>query len=279
LTGTTTLPDIDRQALKNPTLFQYARQYGYETTILDVPGSNFPNIVIRDKDLQDVDHLFRANDLPGDDRFLDQRAIPVIHTFVKKERGQFIVLVKKGAHFHYETSYPRELEQFSRHKPRLHPYESYDSSRKKMINSYKNALSFTVDEFARKLFQEQLSNITILWTSDHGQSLQEHGQTYTHCKSDLEQAIVPLLLYSDHPWTRDLKPLIGHPGGIITSHHNLYPTIIALMSGEKDFQNEGYYSLFSNHLKQHDLEYLYGGIWTQSRIMKTFPQELEQFFH
>lgn len=278
LTGTTKIPDVTRQTQRHPTLFQYAKRSGYETTILDAPGSNFPNIVIRKEDLQYVDHLFRAEKIPGTHHFADQRAVETLQNFLEKPVGQFIVLVKQGTHFHYESSYPRTVARFSRHLPRLELNEGYGSSKEKTINSYKNALSFTVDEFARTLFSGDFSNTTIIWTSDHGQSLQEQGQTYTHCKSEIEQAIVPLFIYSDHEWAKFLQPSFGKPGGIITSHHHLYPTIIALITGDQDFVNDGYHSLFSTKVKQQPLSYLYGGIWNLSHIIKLSPYDVERFF-
>ncbi|GAK57266.1 sulfatase [Candidatus Vecturithrix granuli] len=278
LTGTTEIPDVTRQTQRRPTLFQYAKRSGYETTILDAPGSNFPNIVIRKEDLRYVDHLLRADDIPGTHHFVDQRAAETLQNFLEKPVGQFIVLVKQGAHFHYESSYPRTVAQFSRHLPRLEVNEGYGSSKEKTINSYKNALSFTVDEFARTLFSRDFTNTTIIWTSDHGQSLQEQGQTYTHCKSEIEQAIVPLFIYSDHEWVKFLQPSLGKPEGIITSHHHLYPTIISLITGDQNFVNNGYHSLFSTKVKQQPLSYLYGGIWNLSHVIELLPYDVERFF-
>src|SRR5262249_41904407 len=150
-TGTTVVPDQDRHAMSNPTIFQQAKLWGYKTILLDGPGRNFPNIAIRDSDLGAVDTLLRANEIPGDSAFADINAAEYIRKTVNESKGNFIVLIKVGAHFHYERCYPSSEEKYSKFLPKLTPGESYGSSRERTINSYKDALSFTVDTFFETL--------------------------------------------------------------------------------------------------------------------------------
>jgi len=58
--------------------------------------------------------------------------------------------------------------------------ESIDPSatgREKLVNTYDNGIRFQVDEFFRVFASETTNqNYVILYTSDHGQTLAEHGK-------------------------------------------------------------------------------------------------------
>lgn len=276
-TGTTVAPDDTRTAMKNPTLFQHAKRWGYKTIMLDGPGRNFPNVAVRSSDLGAIDVLLRAHEIAGPSAFADIDAAEYIRKTVRESTGNFIVLIKVGAHFHYERCYPSEEERYSKFMPKLSPGESYGSSRERTINSYKNALTFTVDTFFETLMREPLPNTTVFWTSDHGQSLQEQGQTYTHCKDELEQAVVPFAVISDLPWVRENATPPGP--ALILSHHHLYPSLISLFAKKRELVNAGYRSMFSEKLTEHlpPLHYVYGGIWASSRTIPVDPAQLEKF--
>jgi glucan phosphoethanolaminetransferase (alkaline phosphatase superfamily) len=275
-TGTTVAPDTQRLAMSNPTIFQQAKRYGYRTVILDGPGRNFPNIVIRESDLEDsVDILERGYQVTNREvKYYDLALADRVHQLLtERPTGNFIVLIKVGAHFHYETSYPGDEPKHRRFLPKLDVDESYGSSRERTINSYKNALTFTVDTFFEKLFSKTLPSTTILYTSDHGQSLQEHGQTYTHCKDEIEQAVVPFFIISDVPW------VLENAGGtsFVLMHHNLYPSMVSIFAKQREVLFGGYNSLFSANLTQPPLGYFYGGIWANSRTIVITPEQALAF--
>jgi len=256
------------------TLFQHAKRWGYRTVVLDGPGRNFPNIVIRPADLrQTVDVLMRGYEAGGAVRDYDLALADRARRLIEERSGNFIVLIKVGAHFHYETSYPGDEPRYARHLPKLRMHESYGASRERTINSYKNALGFTVDAFFERLLAKPLPNTTILYTSDHGQSLQEHGQTYTHCKDEIEQAVVPFTLYSDVPWVR----AHAWAPGVVLSHHDLYPSLVSLLAREREVEHEGYRSLFSARRSQPRLTYFSGGIWANSRTIEVAPVDAIKF--
>lgn len=274
-TGTTVAPDVERAAMKNPTIFQHAKRYGYKTIVLDAPGRNFPNVAIRDRDLPAIDVLLRAHEIPGKSEFADINSAEFIRNTVRESTGNFIVLIKVGAHFHYERCYPSAEQRYSKFLPKLSPGESYGSSREKTINSYKNALLFTVDTFFETMLAEPLPNTTVLWTADHGQSLQEQGQTYTHCKDEIEQSMVPFAIWSDVPWVRENTVRPETP----LSHHHLYPSLISLFAKTRDLHHGEYSSLFSEKVRsgQPPLFYYYGGIWASSRKIPVEQAQWEKF--
>ena len=117
-------------------------------------------------------------------------------------------------------------------KPVLEPSESIDPSatgREKLINTYDNGIRFQVDEFFRVFVSETTNqNYVMLYTSDHGQTLAEHGQVYTHMKPDKEIIDVPDFLVSGERYSKK-RFLVGIPPGIRVSHLN---NLVALSSGD-----------------------------------------------
>jgi len=96
--------------------------------------------------------------------------------------------------------------------------ESIDPSatgREKLVNTYDNGIRFQVDEFFRVFVSETTNhNYVILYTSDHGQTLAEHGQVYTHGKPDKVIVDVPEFLVSGEQYSKKglLAGIPGHPG-------------------------------------------------------------------
>jgi glucan phosphoethanolaminetransferase (alkaline phosphatase superfamily) len=86
-----------------------------------------------------------------------------------------------------------------------------------------------VDEFFRVFAAETKNqNYVILYTSDHGQTLAEHGQVYTHMKPDQVIADVPDFFVAGERYVK--KGLLAeiHPG-IRVSHLNNFATLLDLM--------------------------------------------------
>jgi glucan phosphoethanolaminetransferase (alkaline phosphatase superfamily) len=276
LTGTTVAPDVGRHAFSHPTIFQHAKRHGYRTVLLDATGRYFPNIVIRQNDLEYVDVLLEGENIPGSDRWADLRVASYLRDLLEHKRGYFVFVVKQGAHFHYENSYPSSDPAYVRFRPTLEATESYRGAKERMINSYKNAVSFAVDTFFERLLPATLNNSTILWTSDHGQSLQEAGQTYTHCKSEFEQAVVPLIMISENPWVLHNVYRPDNPRRIVFSHHNIYPTIVSLVSKQSAVSNDEYQSLLSKSVSQPPLRYVYGPLWSEAQRPEIFEVAVER---
>ncbi|UCE84797.1 MAG: sulfatase-like hydrolase/transferase [Deltaproteobacteria bacterium] len=277
LTGTTRAPDSERRALRNPTLFQHAKRMGYRTVLLDAWGTAFPNNFLRDTDLRFVDEHLGGAALGGPEAHPDLGAADWARRRITSSRGNFVFILKQGAHFHYERAYPSHDPSYRRFVPTLGLDESYAASRQRMINSYKNAIAFSVDAFARRLLPDDLNHTTILWASDHGQSLQEHGQTYTHCNREIEQALVPFFTLSDSPWTLAHQPRAARDASIFYSHHNVYPTVVSLLRKDRAFAHEGFQSLYAAEPEQPPLYYLYGGLWGGSTVIPVSGAQLAAF--
>jgi len=103
------------------------------------------------------------------------------------------------------------------------------TGREKLVNTYDNGIRFQVDEFFRVFVSETTNqNYVILYTSDHGQTLAEHGQVYTHMKPDKVIVDVPDFLVSGEQYGRK-GLLAGIPSGIRVSHLNNFATLLDLM--------------------------------------------------
>ena len=114
----------------------------------------------------------------------------------------------------------------------MEPSEPIDSSatgREKLVNTYDNGIRFQVDEFFRVFVSDTTNqNYVILYTSDHGQTLSEHGQVYTHGMPDEVIVDVPEFLVVGEQYGRK-GLLAGIRPGIRVSHLNNFATLLDLM--------------------------------------------------
>ena len=154
-----------------------------------------------------------------------------LSTILNEKSGCFIVVNKKGLHFHYRNNYPDD-EASTIWKPVMKLSQSIDpgaTGREKLVNTYDNGIRYQVDEFFRVLVSETTNqNYAILYTSDHGQTLAEHGQLYTHMKTDQEIVDVPDFFIASERYCK--KGLIdGIAPDIKVSHLNNFATLIDLM--------------------------------------------------
>jgi glucan phosphoethanolaminetransferase (alkaline phosphatase superfamily) len=237
ISGHNAFPDDGFRTARNPTLFDYAKKMGYETIYIDIDHGYLPTLVkaagagpVRSLDRWMTDRSFeeRRVDLeatkdPGIARFLSG--------LLNERGGYFVVVNKKGLHFHYRNRYPDD-EASAIWKPVLGASDPIDpgaAGREKLVNTYDNGIRFQVDEFFRVLVSETTNqNYVILYTSDHGQTLAEHGQAYTHMKPDEAIADVPDFFVSGERYNRT-GLLAGIRPGIRVSHLNNFATLLDLM--------------------------------------------------
>jgi glucan phosphoethanolaminetransferase (alkaline phosphatase superfamily) len=155
-----------------------------------------------------------------------------LSNLLNEKSGCFVLVNKKGLHFHYRDRYPDD-PTFTIWKPVMAASQSIDPSeagREKLVNTYDNGIRFQVDEFFKVLVSESTNqNYLILYTSDHGQTLGEHGQVYTHMKPDQEIVDVPNFFVSGENYCNK-EMLDGIATGIRVSHLNNFATLLDLMS-------------------------------------------------
>lgn len=226
LTGVVITPQNFNKALELtntlPTVFQYARQAGYRTHYIDAQ-QDYLWTGLNSQDLTFIDEWVRASQLGGSlER--DFKAADLIRKITSTSTGNFIVLNKRGVHFIYSDNYPAEKSiwqpvpaenDFSQQHPDW------------VINAYDNAVHYNLENFFQRLIPKVddpdfFAHTTILYTSDHGQTLFEHGEEWLHCNYTHNEANVPILLIGD----LKTRPNLSFPA----SHSNLLPTLLQLMS-------------------------------------------------
>jgi glucan phosphoethanolaminetransferase (alkaline phosphatase superfamily) len=237
ITGHNSFPDDTFQTEKNPTIFDYAKKMGYETIYIDINRVYLSSLMnaagdgpVRSLDRWMTEESF--DELHIDlDATKDVGVAPVLSSLLNEKGGYFILVNKKGLHFHYRNNYPDDTAS-TVWKPVMKASQSIDPSpagREKLVNTYDNGIRFQVDEFFRTLVSETTNqNYAILYTSDHGQTLAEHGQVYTHMKPDNVVVDVPDFLVSGECYSK--KGLLdGIAPGIRVSHLNNFATLLDLM--------------------------------------------------
>lgn len=240
-------PTSLHSAEKLPTIWQYAKAAGFSTTYIDAqkqPGTYGNLMNLRETEAIDNIVQFNSPQIERDINYIsnDFEAAKVAINLISGTAPNFIYINKLGVHFPYEGKYP---EDFAKHKPHMSLFEPLgNSTREKLINSYKNAISWNVDKFFEILADsQQLQNTIVIYTSDHGQNLLDRG-TATHCNrnSSPYQALVPLLVMTRDKVLLDRFKTASATNKNAASHFNIFPTVLALMGYpvelvERDYSN------------------------------------------
>jgi lipid A ethanolaminephosphotransferase len=241
--------DLGSRVLTNPTLWQYAKRAGYRTVFIDAqsafnrnPGKlqNFMTA----EEARYIDRLVTMSaDVPAAE--LDDRLLDVVVEELRSAEPVFIYANKNGAHFPYDASYPVTERVF---RPTMTDGEigaamhaairTASPSAQAMVprvNSYRNAVLWSVDRFFKRLFDEApLDDAVVLYTSDHGQVF--NPDRLSHCTvedPDPREALVPLFVTASDPrlqerFANGAQASRGH-----ASHFSLAPTLFELFGYAK----------------------------------------------
>ena len=229
------LPDTTFQIRRRPSLFQYAKAMGYQTHFLD--GQKETYWLGTSYDKQYLDEWLPASGFVAANNFDGDAVIArKISEIVNGSTGHFIWVIKRGVHYPYVGSFP--VAQAAEWQPSdIAPTEIEPARREQLINTYDNAVKYNLESFFRALGIPSWRNRTLLvYTSDHGQTLSEHGERYTHCGTSVEtaptEANVPLFIIS--------RDRLSVDNGFRASHANLFATLLDLMSFPKTERRHQY---------------------------------------
>jgi hypothetical protein len=232
----------------NPSIWRYAKKAGYRTVYVDAQrhGGGLMNLMSAEERAEIDEHI----QLPSRTRPMDRdiEIARLLRRIIQDgTQAAFVYVNKMGAHFPYEGKYPRERAVF---QPVLNqtyfgndidpkniwrPSSADEETRIRFQNSYLNALAWNVGGFFDTLLADlDLSNAVLLYMSDHGQNLHEHGESgfRTHCstgKAPPAEGAVPLVvLTSFHPVLAEMRRS-AHKNRDRTSQFNIFPSVLALL--------------------------------------------------
>ncbi|HOD71236.1 MAG: Phosphoethanolamine transferase EptB [Deltaproteobacteria bacterium ADurb.BinA179] len=230
------LPDTGYETLKQPSLFQYAQRAGYKTFFLDGPNSRGrPRDYLGESDIRAIDsYRCVKREYSGIENYrIDYKMIELVEEIINSQESSFIYMIKYGCHFSYENDYPHEYKHFS---PTISEVEHIDLQ--SVLNSYYNALLWSVDGFFERLIPVlQDKDVLVIYTSDHGQSIEEYRtMPATHClgkNAPGSQASVPFILFPmNERITTSLDEMTSdtfdHNYGKV-SHFQIFPTLLVIM--------------------------------------------------
>jgi glucan phosphoethanolaminetransferase (alkaline phosphatase superfamily) len=207
-----------KSIMKNPTIWQFFHKAGYKTTYIDAQNQkgNLHNFM-NQKEFESIDQV---RYIDGENYEKDHLAAKIIQDLLLSEEPQFIYLNKAGAHFHYEDYYPDNSSPFV---PHMVHKELTKNNKDRLVNSYKNVVRWSVDEFFKILIKDnKLQDSLIIYSSDHGQNLLDDDDPVTHCRRNnvlQQEGMVPLFVITDRP----------ELNFNMASHFQIFPTIIYIL--------------------------------------------------
>jgi glucan phosphoethanolaminetransferase (alkaline phosphatase superfamily) len=218
-------PAGDPRTETAPSIFQYAKARGYKTHYFDAWGPAF--WLGRPEDLGSIDLHKHNGHYPKTPSYdLDEAIAREVHSIVAATQGNFIWINKHGAHLGYQRCYPPDRAVWKpewRNGDGLSHMEDL-AKRERLVNSYDNALHYNLEAFFSELLgpsESILGNTYILYTSDHAETLSDHGETWGHGRGTPNERLVPAILFAEPGRISALQPP--------ASHSNLFATLLALM--------------------------------------------------
>jgi glucan phosphoethanolaminetransferase (alkaline phosphatase superfamily) len=155
-------------------------------------------------DIEDLErhHLVRRLEAGRAEYEMDFAATRIVADIIAKHAQSFSYIIKSGAHFPYTDKAAPSAQRF---QPALDIGETTRGT-ERTLNSYLNALSWTVDEYLVNLIEVLEATgerVLVIYTSDHGQSLLERHKGELHLgfphatpvDPPVYQAMVPLILF------------------------------------------------------------------------------------
>ena len=195
LVGVNSFPDTAYHSLTKPTLFQYSKAMGYTNWYFDAQKDIWWNGTRNDFNAIDIwkpMNVIRKNtDIPHYEN--DKMMAEQVNEIVSSSTGNFIWLTKRGVHHPYNDDFPNERPEWS---PIMESNTIDITKQNQLNNSYDDAILYNFETFFKALFKDNIipQNTIFVYTSDHGQTLSENGENWTHSRVTKNEANVPLFI-------------------------------------------------------------------------------------
>lgn len=200
-----------------PSIWQYARKAGYQTVLLDGQVSGPPQNMLLPPEHALIDHYQSMVD--GMDT--DRKMADAINVMLKSADRQFVFAVLRGVHFQYTDHYPGGTSDKS----------------KPPILQYEKAVSFSKKDVIDRLLEGvDRQNVSIIYTSDHGQNVKPG--LVPHCSSNpvWEEFEIPLVAFL--PESR--RPLFAAMTDGPRSASQIFPTSLVWMGYPAEYAEKTY---------------------------------------
>lgn len=252
---------------KNTNIFQFAKHAGYKTVYIDGQGEGSLLLnYMRSFDFENIDEAIQIRSkYPDVKRYdIDMKIAQEITSLFNQypQEKLFIHVLKSGVHFPYEGSFPKLDSEMI--KVINDDDKNSDATIRQLRMNYFNSIKWNVDKFFETLIPNITSySPTIIYTSDHGQSLREDGSLASHgvVHGNVYQGIVPLIVFplgkSYHQYL-SLAENNYQNNFNKASHFNIFPTILLLLGySNKDIVKTYDPSLFD---KLDGIRFFYTGV-------------------
>lgn len=209
-----------------PPIWTYAKQAGYRTTLIDGQVSGAPQNMVWEPERALIDDFVPAKD--GIDT--DLKIAEKVNILLNRPGLDFIYVVLRGAHYAYESNYPKDLL----------PTNST------LLQKYVEAIRYSKQGFFEALFLNVDRNqIAAIYTSDHGQHLEEGIVPHCSLQPGADEYSVPLLAFFPEPALSYLNLSTNTNDLTGRSHSQIFPTSLWLMGYDQRYAEEKYDALLN----------------------------------
>lgn len=255
------LPDRELRALRDPNLFAYMGAAGFHTAFIDAQSysSRPPNLMTRfEIDALDVYRQLRQLEPGLPEHAVDGATLPLLREILEGTPRSFSYVLKNGAHIPYSDKFP----------------PSRAGAVEGTLGDYLAVVQWSSDDYLASLarmIEDSGREALVVYTSDHGQSLEEPAETRklsphaTEIDPPSAQASVPLILLAFGPRTRAAIEERFHPelrGRV--SGFEIFPTLLESAGyAREDLERDFAPSLFDADAPRGERVFVSGNVFAQ----------------
>ena len=267
----TAIPSQANTIRKSPLIFQYAAKANYDPILIYSPGyEDKPKGYLTKFDFKHIPTRIQTAMLhPELERYeYDFKSIDYLIQEVEKKDKTFTYFLKYGCHFHYEDAYPETHQTFT---PTQSPRDWKMTDKNKLINSYDNAIKWSVDTFLEKLITKlKGQRYLVIYTSDHGQNILDHPDIkLTHCikrEAPKVMATVPMILLGDSLTINNIQQTYELSSK--SSHFDIFPSTLTVLGYQQHWVKNKFGSIGLLEENYESRYYFSGDIFGRSKCYK-----------
>jgi len=260
------LPDRELRALRSANVFDYLGRAGFRTALIDAQSYSRrpPNLMTR-FDLDAIDHHWQLKQLHPElaEHAVDGASLPLLEELLATSPRSFSYVIKNGAHLPYSDKFPRSHALADTHGV------------SKTLLDYAAAVGWSSDGYLEALaraIEASGEEALVIYTADHGQSLEEPdfepGRDVSPHATAIDppaaQASVPLILLAFGPRTRAAIEARFHPVLVDrASGFEIFSTLLESAGYARDELGDFSASLFDAEALRRERLFASGNVFAQ----------------